>query len=360
MGRIHRPATTVFEKRIAHGGVDGCGLLFRSNHAGVQLLLHSCRVRRPIRWDGIVAVARRIDERCTVISTPKQSHPRGGLGQRHRRRDRREGFGDRVECKSVERVKGDVGDSTFYSQKLIAAGNPMADGIVLDTMLARSIGVTIGDTVQLAWEHHREEPAPKRTARVVCLVRPTAETSGVLFIGSVPKAPRLGVDVFVADDASGEMFDGATTMDVEFLMREQTVDSARARFEEVLSRNTRYTLIWVSLMAYGGYQLWDQIDRVQDRRKRYAVLISMGLEDTRIIRALRREQLVLSLITAPLGCVLGAWALVATTRLYLPFDSLVTVGFYAIGVNLLTAVIVGLRLRGELRRLPVAALLSEV
>ena len=266
-----------------------------------------------------------------------------------------------VECRALDPSSRESRELTYHSDRLMVAavGSGSRDAIVLDSSLARRLDVRLGDRVRVASETQGARPRGPFTAAVVGLVRPTNETSGVLLFAAPAGFPRGGMQVFLGGGGAEESLpEGRSRDHAGFVQRDAALSSGRARLEAVLSRNTRYVLIWVSLAAYFGYQLWDQIDRVADRRKRYAILLSLGLEQALIVRALRFEQLALALVTAPVGCLLGAWALVSASSMYLPTDSLVACVAYALGVNLLAAYAAGVRFRREVRQLPVASLLS--
>lgn len=265
-----------------------------------------------------------------------------------------------VECRALDPSSGRSRALTYYSDRLLVSASctGVRGAAVLDTSLAQRLGVRVGDRVRVTSEIRGARRHGSVSARVVGLVRPTNETSGVLLFATPPGFSRSGMQVFLGGGAAELQASAAASGHSGFVARDVALGTGRARLEAVLSRNTRYVLIWVSLATYCAYHLWDQIDRVTDRRRRYAILISMGVEPARIIRALRLEQFALALVTAPLGCALGAWALVSASSLYLPPDSLVACVAYALGVNLLAAYAVGARFRREVRRLPVASLLS--
>jgi len=271
------------------------------------------------------------------------------------------GVASGVDCRALESASVSLSDLTYYSRRLMASGGrPTREGIVLDTSVASRVGAKVGDRVRVDYEITGSGAAAPGTYTVAGLIRPTNETSGVLAVSGSADFPRLGVSVYLPPRVSRHTpILSHTGGDVTLAHRREALSDSRAQLEQVLSRNTRFVLIWVSLAAYGGYQLWDQLDRVRDRRKRYAILVSLGLEESVLVRALRVEQLVLGLVTAPLGCALGAWVLTVSSRLYLPPDSFAAVLIYALGVNLAVAGAAGIRFSTEVRRLPVAVLLAE-
>jgi hypothetical protein len=266
-----------------------------------------------------------------------------------------------VECKTLDPVSNDPRTLTYYSERLMASQWSTVHGIgaVLDSSLARRVDARVGDRVRVTLEARGTQVPAPFSAGVVGLVRPTNETSGILLVGMQPSVPRLAAQVFLPGRDEGEGLASAPLgAGVDVTQRDEALSGGRARLEQVLSRNTRYVLIWVSLAVYAGYQLWDHLDRLKDRRRRHAILISLGLEERVIVGELRREQLVVASVTAPLGCALGLWVFTSASNLYLPPDSLAACVGYAFVVNVTVAVVAGWHFRREVRRLPVATLLS--
>jgi ABC-type antimicrobial peptide transport system permease subunit len=113
------------------------------------------------------------------------------------------------------------------------------------------------------------------------------------------------------------------------------------------------------MFLYGGYMYWEQRDRLRERSKRHAVLISMGLDANALSSMLVCEQLALGAATACLGCFVGALLVTSASGFYLPPDTFVAVLVYTLGINLVLGILLRSRILRMTRTLPVAALLAE-
>lgn len=264
--------------------------------------------------------------------------------------------------RALEHSSSESLSDTFYSPGLLDAVVPKnARGVVLDTTTARRVGASVGHVVRIDWETQGVSAVGSIDAELLATALPTSETQGVLLVGYSEGFPVLGAQVFVptakASALDQRRVDGGAPLNGR--SREQALSEGLSRLEEMLPRNTRFLLIWVSLCMYGGFLWWEQSDRLTDRRKRHAILISLGLGERELAQLLLVEQVLLGFTTAILGCIAGGWLLTGVTGMYLPPDTLAAISGYALIVNAAVGFALGALANRRMHRLPTARLLTQ-
>ncbi|MBI5231810.1 MAG: hypothetical protein HY876_06565 [Coriobacteriales bacterium] len=244
-----------------------------------------------------------------------------------------------------------------YHPGLIVKSVATARGLILDTITADRVGARLGDTVKLTWDGVPADGSTTRAYRVSALVLPTEQTFGALVL-SPEVVTRQGVAVFLPKGLSAVQA-AALTRQSSAISKSDAERTDLERLNNIIARNTRYVLTWVSLCLYVGFLYRDNADRMRAGRKRYAVMLSLGLAPKALSRITLAEQLVWGLATAGPAVLLGTWALTSSTGMYLPTDTIFAMLGYALVLNAIVGTALAARFRSTIRRLPIARLLAE-
>lgn len=230
---------------------------------------------------------------------------------------------------------------TFFSPGLLVKGSiNRSDAWGIDEMTANRIGVSVGD--KLAFEQVFSDPEGnskkiRQTGVIRAIYASTSEVHGIVAPLTTDVARSIRISVGEGPVAYSDLFIKAgsgTQQDLlaslnkvpkakEWLIEpvDQAYENGKARVEQTLNRNIRYTTIWAALLVYGIYILREQFTRIDKRKKGLAILFSLGLSKGRLYQMFALEQLGINLTTAIFGTWLGKYLLQDMMGLYVPRET---------------------------------------
>lgn len=256
---------------------------------------------------------------------------------------------------------------SWYSPDLLVDGTLNADGIWMDVITSRQLGARLGDVVTVRFtaivdgQPQALEVAQPLTARFA----PTLQTTGICLVTETQSGTDMPVDVFAsvpaaqADAIAGRLREATAQGGWNVRTITDEWAAGRRRVDEAVNRNTRFSLIWISVAVYVGYAWREMSGRFRVRRHDFAVLLSIGTPVRVLLGTAMFEQLVFSSLSAIAGFGLGSWALVRISHLWIPADTYLFLAGYVVLANVIVLAVTAIGFSKRIRSLPVARLLAE-
>ncbi|KAF0209466.1 MAG: hypothetical protein FD171_191 [Actinobacteria bacterium] len=258
-------------------------------------------------------------------------------------------------------------DLSWYSPDLVVDGSFNTDGIWMDVITSRQLGARLGDRVTVRFTSlvNGQPQVTEISKPFTALFAPTLQTTGICLMTELPSGTDLAMDVFASIPAA-QAEETASRLrrtseqdgwNVSTISEEWT--AGRRRVDEAINRNTRFSLIWISIAIYVGYAWREMAGRFRVRRHDFAVLLSIGAPIRDLLGIAICEQLIFGTLSAVAGFAIGAWALVRLSHLWVPADTYMFLAGYVALANLAVLVVTTMGFSRRIRSLPVAQLLSE-
>jgi ABC-type lipoprotein release transport system permease subunit len=262
---------------------------------------------------------------------------------------------------------------TYFSDGLLLKGAMRkADAWGIDYMTAKRFGVGIGDKIafdQSIGDRFGNIRKVHRAGIISAIYAPTNEVNGLVSPANPEVTKLLSADGVVFTDVFIKLSGNSPSQAAAMIRsipksREWLVDpvpeayaKGAARVEQTLNRNVRYATIWAALLVYAIFILREQFSRMERRKKNLAILFSLGLSETRLVKMFTLEQILLNTLTGFLGIALGIYVLQGNLGLYIPNETSMSMSVFVAVIILGCLVLSIFQLKYRLRKMDVSRLL---
>lgn len=263
---------------------------------------------------------------------------------------------------------------TIFSDGLLLQGSmKKEDAWGIDIMSSKRLGLDIDDRIsfdQSVVDSSGKVHKLHQSGIIKAIYAPTSEVSGIISPADSKTTGLLSTDGVIYTDffiglqnispSEGEMLIRSIPKSNEWLIESVPAAYARgkARVEQTLNRNIRYSTIWAALLIYAIFLLREQFSRMERRKKNIAILFSLGLSEHNMIRMFALEQVVLNLFTGLFGIALGLFIVQDNLGLYVPNETVISMSIFISGIIILCLALTIVQTVYRLRRIDVARLLT--